>query len=200
MVPRRLAAPLACALALVCGARLAAAQPQQREQAEPEPHRAARSGLIAGAGAGLAALSIDSFGDSRTAAGGTVRGTLGGFITPRFALVLNAGFAGGDIRDDAGDVQATATELFLGVGLRLWASTRLWIQGGVDTTRLLIDPIGAFGDTTRLDGARISGSGGYVVYQGQSLDLDLQLGLSGASYDANTSSATLWAALGLALP
>lgn len=186
---------IACAVALVASARLAAAQPQ----GQPEP-RASRGDLVAGGSAGLGALNIDAFGDSRTAAAGTLRGTLGGYITRRLAVVLVAGFAGGDVTDDAGNTVATATELFLGVALRASLSDRFWIQGGLDTTRLLIDPVGGFDDETRLDGARLSGCGGYLLYRGQRLDLDLEVGVSGGRYDENTSSATLWAALGLALP
>lgn len=191
-MPSRSAA-LAAVLCIAAASAPASAEP---EPAEPER----RDPLVLGATFGFGALGVEAFGDDRSAAAVTMSGYLGGNLTDRLSLLVLAGFAGGDYRDELGQTRGTSTELFLGAALRGWLSDRFWIQGSLDTTRLIIDPFGGTDDESRFDGGRLTGAGGYVLYQGASLDLDLQIGFSGASYGERVASATLWAALGLALP
>jgi hypothetical protein len=178
VIAARIAATLA-AIALAASPGLAAAEP------------AGGDGIDLGAGLGIGALGMSSGGESRTASGGTFFGHFGGQLTPRLTLLLVGGLTGGDYDE------GSATEMFLGGGVRGGLTDRLWLEGAIQTARLLIEPFG-FEDEVRLAGARFASAIGYTIYPGQQLDLDAQLGLSFAGYGDDVTSSTMWLAIGIA--
>lgn len=178
----------ALVLALVSAPALAAAEAPEPEP-EPEPR-----GLLLEGELGFAAMSASQSGDDQLdAIGTTTVGHLGGFLTPRTTLFVLAGISSGSVEDDIGN-SSSLIEAYLGAGFRFWITSKLWSEASLSTARLATDA--AFGDAT-FSGARFSLAGGYTIYEGQRLNLDGRLGVSGAGYDADVASSSLWLALGL---
>lgn len=124
-------------------------------------------------------------------------GRLGGFVTPRLSLMAVAGLMTGEFDDpDFNGPGGDLTELYLGAALRFWASPKVWLEGQLATSRLIVDRLG-FDQEEVFAGARIGVAGGVVLFEGQRLNLDGRLGLATAGYDNEISSGSLWLGVGL---
>ena len=165
-----------------------------------------RSGrLIFGANLGLGAMS-DRGGDieCNNCDYGTVAfqiaGHVGGFLTPRFALMAELQGNAQTLSSDrfSGDTTTLVQSALMLAG-QYWLTPQLWIKGGIGFANLRVDR-SYYGDgivdeqSVPENGGAIMGAVGYEILSAQRFSIDLQGRLLNASYkgiDNNVTAASV---------
>jgi len=166
-------------------------------QGAPETART-RGGLALEGELGLGGLNSQNPSDvDLSSFGATATGRLGGYLTPRMMLMVMAGVTSGDFEDpDFVGPGGTLAELFLGASFRYWVSEKFWAEANLSSSRLVIERLGRV-DEQVFAGTRLGLTGGFVIYDGQRLNLDGRLGFAFGGYGNDVRSSSLWVSIGL---
>jgi hypothetical protein len=116
-----------------------------------------------------------------------VDGHLGGFITPRLALMaegqVNAQTVQSDFYDDT-----VLSHNALMIAAQFWVTPQLWLKGGIGFAQLYADnsyEVWDFGT-----GGAIMGAAGYEVMSARNFSVDLQARLIQGTFDSFNDSVT----------
>jgi len=149
--------------------------------------------LMFGFSAGVGGMH-DDFGDiecdgCQTLAG-QISGHIGGFIGPRFALML-------EVQANIQQITASRSgedDLFLTQGAAMiagqwWLTPQLWVKGGVGFANLQVeDQFG--GSSVPENGVALLGAVGYELFSSRYLSVDLQGRVINGSYDSIDNNIT----------
>jgi Outer membrane protein beta-barrel domain len=110
---------------------------------------------------------------------------IGGFLSPRFALMLEVQGNGQTVESvNGGEGTVTLVQGTAMAAAQYWLTPKLWIKGGIGAAHLSKDYNDAYGTQTQpLDnGAAVMGAIGYEVYSTREFSVDLQGRLIEGSY------------------
>lgn len=176
-------------LALALGLLVPAAAHAQRFASppppEPEPDPS-RSGLVFGLGIGGGSLALEGPAEEGRDLGSVFFEVhAGGMLSSRTALLLEL-WGSDHSLDDCGvdacfEEKGNIGQGNAGLALQYWATPRFWLKGGLGTSRLSYRVLGETRETAK--GTAVLAAVGYELFHRTDYALDVQLRLTGASYE-----------------
>ncbi len=126
-------------------------------------------------------------------------GHVGGFLTPRFALMAEAGASAMTISSDYREGTSNLVQSVLMVAGQYWITPQLWIKGGIGFANLQVETSyysdGVVDEVTIPEnGGAIMGAVGYELLSARNFSVDLQGRLVNGSYkgiDNNITAASI---------
>lgn len=151
--------------------------------------------LIFGGSLGLGGMS-DSGGDIECAScdysplAGQLSGHVGGFITPRMALLGELQFNAQTIGTDGYDSEVLVQSALM-LAAQYWITPQLWVKGGVGFANLRVDH-SYYGTVAEVpeNGFALMGAVGFELLSARNFSVDLQGRLINGSYDSVNNNVT----------
>jgi len=139
-------------------------------------------------GGSLGAGSMSSRGSSLECLGcdysplsGQISGHIGGFLSPRFALMAEGQLNAQTISSDSFGDTETLTQGALMLAAQYWVTPRLWLKGGIGFATLQVNH-SYYGDTIPENGTALMGAIGFELLSSRYFSIDLQGRLLNGAY------------------
>jgi len=118
-------------------------------------------------------------------------GHIGGFLTPRFALMLEGQVNAQTVASDFYDDTVLSTNALMVAG-QYWLTPQLWVKGGIGVSQLYAS--NSYEEWDFGTGGAVMGGVGFEVFSARNFAIDLQARIIQASFnslDDNVTSGTV---------